>query len=156
MARARYKRRSSLSMARQAAMLTGMLRDGRTRRLSHNELLWEGALTPGPIGRTYTVQVRLRRGHNPSVRVLSPDLKAIAGELPLKHVYDAEEQRLCLFLPGSGEWDSSMPLATTVLPWAEMWLHSFEDYVATGVWHGGGVHPDGSVDEEARSEQGHV
>jgi hypothetical protein len=59
------------------------------------------------------------------------------------------QERLCLFLPGSREWNGDDPIALTILPWASLWLYFYEVWHATGEWLGGGVHP-----EEATSIRG--
>lgn len=85
----------------------------------------------------------------PEVRVLRPRLVpnwAAAEEAPLPHVYvdkdDVPGSPLCLFDPRLGEWDGSLLIARTTIPWAERWLWNYELWEATGRWHGGGTHPE--------------
>ena len=51
------------------------------------------------------------------------------------------QERLCLYLPGSGEWSSELPLGRTFLPWISLWLYFYEVWHATGEWLGGGLEP---------------
>ena len=53
----------------------------------------------------------------------------------------SEQKRLCLYLPGSGQWTGEMVLATTVVPWAALWLYHYEMWHLTGEWLGGGHEP---------------
>jgi len=76
---------------------------------------------------------------NPQVHIIAPDLTQLAEGQELPHVYEGNE--LCLFLPGSGEWMPSMFIASTIIPWVVDWLRFFEFWLATGEWHGGGIHP---------------
>ena len=43
-----------------------------------------------------------------------------------------DQERLCLYLPGSGEWSGGMSLAHTVIPWVSVWLFYYELWHATG------------------------
>jgi hypothetical protein len=72
--------------------------------------------------------------------VEAPDLEALAGGNDLPHVY-RNPTRLCLFLPGAGEWQPWMRVDQTIVPWSLLWLWYFEEWLATGDWKGGGIHP---------------
>lgn len=74
--------------------------------------------------------------------VLNPEAEE---EAPLPHVYpdrknDYRLSPLCLFDPEAGEWDHSMKIAHTTIPWAARWLACYEIWEATGRWVGGGRH----------------
>ena len=77
----------------------------------------------------------------PNVWVQEPDLLKLSGGVRLPHVYDQKPARLCLYFPRTGEWSPSFPIADTVIPWSVLWLLYFEDWLSTGEWAGGGVHP---------------
>ncbi|MCY4331994.1 MAG: nucleotidyltransferase [Cyanobacteria bacterium MAG CAR1_bin_15] len=82
--------------------------------------------------------VRVQR---PSL-VLNPDAEE---EAPLPHVYPDTENDyrlspLCLFDPATGEWNHSMKIADTTVPWTVRWLACYEIWEATGRWVGGGRH----------------
>lgn len=86
----------------------------------------------------------------PVVRVLNPSLVMnfdAEEEAPLPHVYfqkpDYRLSPLCLFDPEANEWDQSMLIADTTVPWAIRWLASYEMWEATGRWIGGGRHYEG-------------
>ena len=72
--------------------------------------------------------------------MVEPAMQRVNGALP-EHIYDDDKNRLCLFLPNSGEWDGARMLADTVIPWVSEWLFYYEIWLATEKWCGGGVHP---------------
>jgi hypothetical protein len=75
------------------------------------------------------------------VVVRAPNLVALAENRRLPHVYSDDPVRLCLYLPGSGEWHRGLSLATTIVPWTYLWLDYFEEWLVSNEWQGGGVHP---------------
>ena len=66
-------------------------------------------------------------------------LKKAEGATLLPHVYNTEKQSLCLFYGRIGEWNASMFLSRTIVPWASEWLNFYELWVITGEWLGGGI-----------------
>ena len=106
----------------------------------HGKRLWvQGDIRPTEMSATYCVRIEYEAGEPPDVRVLSPALvpREPGGALP--HVYPGD--RLCLYLPGGGEWTPGRPLAALLVPWASEWLFFYELWHATGEWLGGGVEP---------------
>jgi hypothetical protein len=75
-----------------------------------------------------------------AVRVLSPALarRAAAPDKCIPHLY--REGDLCLYDPGieteKGDWNRTMLIADTIVPWASEWLFFYELWHATGIWHG--------------------
>ena len=116
------------------------------KRWRGKELEWEGSLRPTPACETYRVRVTYRLGGYPQVFVLSPPLRNGAENAPPPHMYN--DKSLCLFFPEAKEWDSSMPIAETIVPWASSWLYFYEVWLATGVWSGGGRHRETSPRQE--------
>lgn len=110
---------------------------------SMGKFSWNFTVKPTPLSGEYKLQLNFSRSKGPEVFVLSPDLRELAGGRQLPHVYSQERRRLCLYLPGTGEWTRSMPLTETVVPWSYLWLYYFEDWLATDQWRGGGKHPSG-------------
>lgn len=90
----------------------------------------------------YRVRVTYKLGEHPDVFVEEPDLKVLAEGKRIEHLYSQETVELCLWLPFTGQWDSRMSIAETIMPWTALWLYYFEDWLATGSWRGGGVHPE--------------
>jgi len=102
-------------------------------------LIAEGDIRPTARSVAYRVRIEYRAGEPPRVLVLSPKLepREEGGRLP--HVYPGD--RLCLYLPGTGEWSPDMSLAHTIVPWTSEWLFFYEAWRVLGVWLGGGVEP---------------
>ncbi len=111
------------------------------------ELVADGDIQPTPRSATYRLRITYRVGDSPRVHVLSPKLVPRDPDGALPHVYPG--QRLCLYLPGSGEWSSNKSIATTIIPWAIDWLFHYELWHLTGHWSGGGVEPNGIKQDEA-------
>ena len=104
--------------------------------------VWTGNLMPQFT--SYRVQVQYVVGNFPKVRVLAPPLERQPGndEGHLPHVYGPlDDPTLCLFDPVSEEWDFTMLISQTIIPWTIDWLTFYEFWVMTGVWSGGGRHP---------------
>jgi len=112
-------------------------------------ILWRGILTP--YAQPYVVQLHYCAFSVPlaaiksktvHVEVLSLLLRRRAGaadpEIP--HIYpnriDKTLPRLCLNMPG--EWNPSMSIADTIVPWTVEWLAAYESWRATGQWFAGG------------------
>lgn len=134
-------RRTDLTLPQQLVLLRAGPASRGTGGITRRELTWRYDAVPSPISRTYGLRLTYRAPGTPHVLVDTPDIVALAGGRPLPHVYGESPVRLCLYLPGSGEWDASMPLDRTVVPWSVLWLWHFEDWLSTGEWGGGGVHP---------------
>ena len=79
-----------------------------------------GTVHPTPLSAIYTVRIDYER-FLPKVRVLSPilDCRDDADRLP--HTFP--DGSLCLYYWRFREWTSSMPLATTIVPWISEWLY---------------------------------
>jgi hypothetical protein len=120
----------------------GTLRAGR--------LVWRFSTSPSPLSRLYTARIEYRQEGTPAIFVEVPDLTDLALGRRLPHVYEQKPPRLCLYLPGTGEWHPSLRLDQTIVPWTNLWLFYFEDWLATGEWNGGGMHPDATAPRRIR------
>lgn len=109
-----------------------------TCTIKRSELLWDGAIIPTPLSNEYMVHVKYKVGESPGVYVKKPILQRY-GDSPLPHVYDAKNQKLCIYYPG--EWKPTMHISDTIVPWASEWLLFYELWLTAGEWLGGGVHP---------------
>lgn len=123
----------------------------RGRQRTTELLLARGTLSATPVTGEYEVRVEYRERENPRVFVDRPQLRRRieARNDSIPHTYNSSAQgaeRPCIFLPGS-DWDSSMAIARTVLPWFRCWLLDYEVWLATGVWSGGGAIHSGSKRE---------
>lgn len=104
------------------------------------KLVAEGPVQPSPLNATYRVRIEYEVADFPRVWVLSPELATRDDGISIPHMYGQE--RLCLYLPGTGQWSGDLLLGHTVIPWISLWLHYYELWHLTGEWLGGGVEPN--------------
>ena len=119
--------------------------------VQRNKLRWDMQLQPAPLSVVYDVRLLYTLERGPKLFVRSPDLIQ-PGNDPIPHRYG--DGSLCLYLPNSGEWDRSMSLAETIIPWASEWLYFYEIWLGTGEWCGGGhgsPKPDEAVEDHIQS-----
>ena len=117
-------------------------------------MTWQGDFTPSALSDTYRLKIVYRVGELPKAYIVSPKPLPLAeGATKLPHTYNYSDgkQRLCLFLPGVGEWDSSKPIATTIVHWAVHWMYYYEFWLTTGKWLGGG-HGDWDVEKNEKQK----
>src|SRR5207253_3209724 len=113
----------------------GALRPGR--------LTWRFDTRPTPVSRGYTLDLQYSQGCAPRITVIDPDLVALASGRTIPHVYRQHPNavELCVYLPRTREWDPTMRLDQTMVPWAVVWLFYFEEWLISNDWKGGGEHP---------------
>lgn len=133
---------------------TGEVKSQTLRRLK-----WEMDIVPSPNSSTYRIRIDYTIGTPPKVYVIDPAvLKKADGATLLPHVFDTEKQHLCLFYGRFGEWDASMFLSQTIVPWASEWLNFYELWVITGEWLGEGIGHSRKtpfIKKESEEEKGH-
>jgi len=113
-----------------------------TPTIRGNTLTWKGVITPTPMARDYTIRITYRLGQYPAVIVIDPPLQPDQdGVLP--HFY--REGSICLH--EASQWDGSMFIADTILPWTAEWLAHYELWKRAGRWHG----DEPSASQEARA-----
>lgn len=103
---------------------------------------WIGPLRG--LQRDYTVYVSWAHeaGLPPFVFIVQPEIRPRPGgsyaDIPHLIFNDEKptESALCLFDPDQGEWDRTMLIADTIIPWASEWLHDYELWHFDGVWRG--------------------
>jgi hypothetical protein len=137
----RFDRPRPLTIAQQYINLAANPACAGTGRLHGNIMSWHLPITPTPFSRCYSARLEYRQGTSPQVFIDGPDLTVLADGRRLPHVYDQAPTRLCLFLPGFGEWGAWMRLDQTIVPWTALWLLYFEEWLYSGEWAGGGLHP---------------
>jgi hypothetical protein len=47
---------------------------------------------------------------------------------------------LCLYYRKAQEWNNQLYIADTIIPWTSEWLLHYEFWLASGDWHGRGIH----------------
>ena len=103
-------------------------------------LVADGLLRPQPGMREYHVRIDYRERYTPKTQVLNPQPARRDQEQPVPHTL-GQDHLPCLFT--TGDWNSSMPLGDTIVPWLAEWLVFYEGWRLTGIWYGNGVLPDG-------------
>ena len=116
-------------------------------------VVWDGCVRP--IAKTFRVQIGLTlkdwlgemriNSRYPQVWMIEPKLVVVSDtstQSLVPHIYpntsDLTKSSLCLFDPAQREWTRDMAIADTTLPWTIDWLTSYEGWLATGEWTGGG------------------
>ena len=64
---------------------------------------------------------------------------SIPHKYQIKNINGKEYVDLCLYY--KNEWNSTMNISETIIPWICEWLYHFEFWSITGKWCGGGKHP---------------
>jgi len=109
--------------------------------IRHDVLVWKGYLQPLELSLKYLIKIVYRPEHHPDVYVIEPKPLPLAKEtVKLEHVYDTKKQHLCIYYRRVNEWDETKYIADKIIPWTSEWLLHYEYWVATGIWHGGGIH----------------
>jgi len=109
--------------------------------IKNDTLIWKGYLQPTHLSQKYLIRIEYQHGMHPNVYVLQPaSLLFAAGKTKLEHVYNTKTQQLCIYYRSGFEWFESMLIADSIIPWTSEWLLHYEYWVATGIWHGGGIH----------------
>ena len=109
-------------------------------KIDRNKLIWEGIVKPTEISRQYKIKICYKLEGKPSIYLLHPKFTEHSDQRP-PHIYDYEEQKLCLYYPQYREWTKQMLISDTIIPWAIEWLLHYEVWLCTGEWQGGGIHP---------------
>jgi hypothetical protein len=108
--------------------------------LNRTRLIWRQKVQPSIFSRVYELQVEYQPGGHPTTWVVKPSLRSLAGDRKIPHVYPRPDDPLCLYYSSAHEWNGTMSLAKTIIPWACEWLFHFEAWLYTNEWDGGGVH----------------
>src|SRR5690606_6637016 len=99
-----------------------------------------GKIRPTARSITYTFKLKYSFGKIPLVNIVSLGLKRNFKNEKIPHVFTKNE--LCLYHPNFNEFDSSMLISHTIIPWITLWLYHYENWHITGKWEGGGLHPE--------------
>ncbi|MCK9424300.1 MAG: hypothetical protein M0Q38_17070 [Bacteroidales bacterium] len=127
-----------LNMAIQIGKIRSIF-PGSNIKFDQKHLVWIHNLTPSALSETYTVRLEYKLNNHPNVYIQSPKLTFFPGHLKLPHVYSTDKQWLCLYYRKAKEWNSTMFIADTVIPWTCEWILHYEIWACTGTWNGGGI-----------------
>ena len=131
--KSKYFNRSSLTNIAQASKLKQVFPDSTFSLERNHGLKWIGKLHPTPLSATYTVSIKYRLDERPEVSILDPVLASRNGSR-LPHVFAGNHP--CLFRFKYREWNGTMAIADTIVPWVSTWLAHYEVWLVTGVWSG--------------------
>lgn len=117
-------------------------------RFSDTHVRWEGHLR----GFQMPYRVRIHWNHKqlltPYVQLVDPPLTPREGvgfdKIPhlMRDITNPEQSGLCLYDPEGNEWDATMLIADTTIPWAADWLKHYELWHYDGTWRGKSVGPE--------------
>lgn len=123
-----------LNGSQQSAMLTMQFPSFRQVHRG-NPFVWVGTLQPTPTSEIYTVQITYEHGTSrPKVEVLNPPLRTRGDGVRIPHTFENG----CLCLHVAEDWNSTMLVHQTIIPWTSTWLYYYEIWLITGEWLGGG------------------
>lgn len=114
----------------------------------NNGFWMEFSIKPTELSRTYRVVLIYVNGYQPYSYVVSPNIINISGDRTVPHLYNQENQRLCLTFPVYDEWTTNKLIVNTYIPWIAHWLYYYEEWLLSDDWKGGGKHPGDEVDTE--------
>ena len=103
-----------------------------------NEISWVGPLRPLDATAIYTVKIDALIGQRPWVSVIEPELQIPREKWGETHRFF--NGTLCLHL--HEEWQASLHISETIIPWTLLWLVSYEYWLATDKWKFKGKHAD--------------
>ena len=130
--------KTKINIAIQAGKLKSYFPDSIVT-ISPGRLVWKCTIKPTPLSKEYDIKLVYKIGANPNVYIINTKLRMAIGETSLPHVYDTKKQWLCLYYRKANEWNSSMLLSDTIIPWVSEWLYFYEIWVGSGIWYGGGI-----------------
>ena len=94
-------------------------------------------ICPSTESDSYKIKVSYTAKKNPIAILLSPKLQLHDGNRP-PHLYGNDKSGhpiLCIYYPRFNEWNSTMFLADSFVPWISTWLNAYEYWLITGKWH---------------------
>lgn len=96
-----------------------------------------GSLKPTARSNSYNFKMVYKIGTRPKVEIIEPNLVTNFKGEKIPHTFKGNVP--CLYY--KRDFDGSMTVAKTIIPWLITWLYFYEDWHVTGDWNGKGVHP---------------
>lgn len=137
----KYYRNNKLTLSVQGLLLKSKYPESKTS-VKNNRLIWYGEIKPTAISRLYKIKIICERGNKPKVFLYGNHIKGIERtDFPHKYYKDEikQEVQLCLNMPY--EFNYSLRIIDTIIPWIQEWLYFYEIWLFTGEWCGGGNTP---------------
>lgn len=129
MARSKFPKSKTLNPVEQALHVCSKFDDFKFDIVGPAKVKLTGTLQPSSLHQIYSVEIVYTLGRSPRCRILSP---AIDENAP--HTFD--DNSLCTFYPDSVNWNKSMRLSETVVPWICDWIFQYEIWKVTKKWNG--------------------
>jgi hypothetical protein len=106
-------------------------------QIQRGQLIWIGTLQPTDFSLKYNIRIKYKIDTRPLIEVIDAPWKQ-GGKRP-PHTYS--DASLCLYYPPSKDFDRTIRLSQTIVPWTSEWLFHYELWLASGqrVWYGGGI-----------------
>ena len=110
----------------------------------------------------YKLKIKIDSSGYYKCYIISPQISFENGIPPHIYLFDSKldeenkvfkELRLCLHLPGCGEYSVASPIMETIVSWAIKWTEFYELWLLTGVWYGGGKHITDDLEKAKLSEE---
>lgn len=137
----KFFKNKKLTISQQLLKLSNVWNSGRIIFKSYKQFEWRCNLRPTPLSRYYEITVVYKLNCLPTVYVKRDNLLNVeSSDFP--HIYKREKDRVKLCLYYGAEYNSSMYISDTIVPWAVEWLFYYELWLKTGEWYGGGKHPE--------------
>lgn len=140
----KYQNLSTFEMYQSIAMCD-LSKHGYGHR-NNDSFYWVFDAQPSPLSEVYKILVVYHKEHySPWVYILTDDISQLSKA---PHLYDREKIRLCLYYPtGNEEWTKRDSLCNTIVAWTYLWLYYYEEWLYSGEWKGGGIHPNPREEE---------
>jgi len=108
-----------------------------------NYFYWEFDANPSTFSKIYRVLLVWDFKYVvPNVYILNNELCVVGLTHRIPHIYCKEKIKLCLYFPDYNEFDRTMSLCESVIPWTYLWLQYYEEWLYSGEWKGGDApHP---------------
>lgn len=121
MARHKYIRQKWLTISQQDWLVRTRYPQFRSTSNRGNRVVWTGELQPTARSSRYLIEIAYVIPQPPEIRVLKPELKKREGCERLPHVFPGD--LLCVH--EGKDWNGTMLIATTIIPWVSMWLYFY-------------------------------
>ena len=103
---------------------------------------WDFEIKPSNFSRVYRISLRWNfNDASPKVYILNDEIHQIAKEKTIPHLYCQKKIELCLYYPSSNGFSTKDPLCKTIVSWTYLWILYYEEWLYSGEWKGGGIHP---------------
>lgn len=109
--------------------------------ISKNVMICSLKVKPTEYSKEYVITIQYD-AKTPKVFLYNQGILKNSDEI-IPHIYkknfvdvNHENVQICLYYPKYKEWDKSMYIASTIIPWAIEWLYYYELWRITGKWLG--------------------